>query len=161
MMSHKRFETRSGVTGVRGLGLLAGFLPVFLAGAAPAPAAAQVQGIGLGVVVSHISDQPGRIDPRGQRIHQKLSAQIRYQSLSVLQTHQMKLGLNEGRSLSLPNSRSLRVRATDIGERGVLLNVDVEGSVQTDLRVKNGHLVVFGTEPYDNGKLVISLEPTW
>ena len=28
-------------------------------------------------------------------------------------------------------------------------------------RIPNHHLVVFGTEPYEGGKLVISLEPTW
>jgi hypothetical protein len=43
----------------------------------------------------------------------------------------------------------------------VLLGVTVKGSLQTDLRIPNGHLVVIGAEGYQDGKLVISLEPSW
>lgn len=131
-----------------------------LLGGWAAPAAAQER-IQVEVMVSHISDRAGQIDPRGQRIDEKLRGQIRYQSLRVLQQKRLGLALDEVGSMKLPNDRSLRVRPMDIGERGVLLAVSVEGSIESDLRVPNRHLVVFGTEPFEDGKLVISLEPTW
>jgi len=37
--------------------------------------------------------------------------------------------------------------------------VDLEGTLQGDLRVKNGHQVVIGAQRVADGKLVISLEP--
>ena len=117
--------------------------------------------IDVDVIVSHISSQPGKIDPRGRRIDEKLRSQIRYQSLRVLQQQRLDLRINEIGSMDLPNRRKLRLRAMDVGERGVLLAVEVEGSLDSDLRIPNHHLVVFGTESYEGGKLVISLEPSW
>jgi len=37
--------------------------------------------------------------------------------------------------------------------------VSVEGSVQSDMQIPNGHLVAIGAGRYEDGKLVISLEP--
>jgi hypothetical protein len=129
-------------------------------GLLPEPAVAQER-IDIDVIVSRISGEPGKIDPRGRRIHEKLRSQIRYESLDVLLERRLDLAINQLGSMELPNRRTLRLRAMDIGERGVLLAVEVEGSLDSDLRIPNHHLVVFGTEAYEGGKLVISLEPSW
>ena len=91
----------------------------------------------------------------------KLRSQIRYKSLRVLLEKRFNLSINQVGSMNLPNRRKLRLRPMDIGERGVLLAVELEGSLDSDLRIPNHHLVVFGTEAYEGGKLVISLEPSW
>ncbi len=135
-------------------------VPCLLLGLGPNGVAAQ-EGVQIEVTVSRISNEPGEIDPRGRRIDEKLRNQIRYQSLRVLEQKRLSLGIDELGSVKLPNGRSLRVRPMDVGERGVLLAVSVEGSVDSDLRVPNRHLVVFGTEPFEDGKLVIALEPSW
>jgi hypothetical protein len=81
------------------------------------------------VMVSHISERAGSIDARASTLHRKLRDQFRYESLRVLQTEQLALA------------------------------VDLEGTLQTDLRLRSGQLVVIGAERYEDGKLVISLEP--
>jgi hypothetical protein len=43
----------------------------------------------------------------------------------------------------------------------VLLALTVQGTLRTDMRVPNGHLVVIGAERFEDGKLVISLKPSW
>jgi len=51
------------------------------------------------------------------------------------------------------------VSPLSISERGVLVAVNVEGSVQSDMQVPNGHLVAIGAGRFEGGKLVISVEP--
>ena len=113
------------------------------------------------VTVAQISDRPGAIDPRGRRLHDQLKKQFRYQSLRVLDTRNLSLALDQVGSMRLPNDRSFAVRPMDVGANGVLLAVSVGGLTDTDLRVRRNHLVVFGAERFEDGKLVISLEPDW
>jgi hypothetical protein len=133
---------------------------ILVAGLFSERAAAQNR-VGVDVIVSHISSQSGTIDPRGRNVHEKLRSQIRYESLRVLQLEHLNLRIDQIGSLDLPNQRKLRVRPMDVGERGVLLAVEVEGFADSDLRIPNHHMVIFGTHPYEGGKLVISLEPSW
>ncbi len=116
------------------------------------------QQIELEIVVSQISEEAGSIDPRAERLHRELSKQWRYQSLRVLETRRMKLAIDEVGGLELPTGRKIRVKPLLVDERGALLAVDLEGTLQTDMRVKNGHLVIIGADRYEQGKLVISLE---
>ena len=132
-----------------------------LALAWPAAAGEEPRRIALEVLVAHISDQAGGIDPRGVELHGKLSDQFRYETLRVLDRRRLDLPLGTVQSVDLPNGRRLNVRAFQLSSKGVLLGVTVTGSLQTDLRIPNGHLVVIGTERFEDGKLVISLEPSW
>jgi hypothetical protein len=140
----------------RSAALLAAMALVLAAG----PAGAQQQ-VRVEVLVSEISDGPGGIDARGGKLHSKLKDQFRYESLKVLDARELRLALDQVGSLGLPNGRPLRVRPLQIDERSVLLAVDVEGAVRTDLRVQNGNLVVIGAGHHGDGKLVISFEPHW
>jgi hypothetical protein len=133
--------------------------PVLGMGAAAAKA--QEQRIDVELMVSHVSGAEGEIDPRGQKLHRKLQDQFRYESLRVLQIRGLRLALNEVGSVGLPNGKSVRVRPLQLSGSGVLLAVDVEGAARMDLKVRKGHLVVIGAERYQDGKLVISLEPRW
>jgi len=145
--------------GARAAGLGCSFLWLVLtplAGLAQGPERVSVE-----VTVAQISDRPGEIDPRGRRLHEKLEKQFRYQSLRVLETRTLDLALDQVGTLQLPNDRTFQVRPMDVGNQGVLLAVSVEGLTETDLRVRRKHLVVFGAERYEDGKLVISLEPDW
>ena len=124
-------------------------------------AKAQEQRIDVELMVSHVSSAGGEIDPRGRKLHQKLQGEFRYESLRVLQIRRLRLALNEVGSVGLPNGKTVRLRPLQVGEGGVLLAVDVEGAARMDLKVRKGHLVVIGAERYQDGKLVISLEPRW
>ncbi|MEE8581707.1 MAG: hypothetical protein V3T33_08975 [Myxococcota bacterium] len=138
-----------------GIALVAlGWLPA-QAAAAPGEPPRQIDVL---VVVSHISNEPGEIDPRAGRVHRKLSQEFRYNSLKVLEKRSMKLGIDEVGGLELPNGRKLRVKPLLVDKRGALLAIDLQGLIQTDLRVKNNHLVIIGADRYEQGKLVISLE---
>jgi len=135
-------------------------LPLVLAWPAAA-AGDEPRRIALEVLVAYISDQAGGIDPRGEELHRTLSGQFRYETLRVLDQRRLDLPLGTVESLDLPNGRRLNVRAFQLSSKGVLLGVTVTGSLQTDLRIPNGHLVVIGAERFEDGKLVISLEPSW
>jgi hypothetical protein len=126
------------------------------------PAAAQDgPRVDIRLMVSHVTSEPGPIDPRGAKLHALLRKQVRYESLQVLKTRNLDLGLQEIGSMKLPNGRMVRVRPLDVGKQGVLIAVDIEGSMQTDLRVPNRKVVVLGGQPYQGGRLVISLEPDY
>jgi hypothetical protein len=143
-------------------GIRAGLLAVLLLGLAaagwaqPAPRRVSVE-----VTVSHALDAKGAIDPRGKELNAFLKPQFRYGSLKVLQVEKLDLALDEVGTLELPNGRKFRVRPLDIGPEGVLLSVSVQGTLWTDMRVRNGHLVVIGAERYEEGKLVIAVEPSF
>jgi len=132
-----------------------------LALAVPAAAQEGPRRIALEVLVAYISDQEGGVDPRAEELHAQLADQFRYQTLRVLDQRRLDLPLGVVESLELPNGKLLNLRAFQVSSRGVLLGVTVKGSLQTDLRIPNGHLVVIGAEGYQDGKLVISLEPSW
>ena len=127
-----------------------------LSGAAAARAADEVR---FDVMVSRISNQPGEVDPRAARLDKKLREDFRYQSLSVLKQEKLSLELNELSTVELPNGKKLQLRPLSISDRGVLVAVSVEGSVQSDMQVPNGHLIAIGAGRFEGGKLVISLEP--
>lgn len=129
--------------------------------AAAATAADDPHRIALEVLVAYISDEPGGVDPQAQELDRKLSGQFRYTTLRVLDQRRLDLPLGAVESVALPNGRLLNVRAFQLASRGVLLGVTVKGSLQTDLRVPNGHLVVIGAERYQAGQIVISLKPSW
>ncbi len=137
-------------------GALAATLLLALAAAAPAEPLRRVL---IEVTVSHALDAEGAIDPRGVELDAYLKPQFRYGGLKVLQVERLNLALDQVGTLKLPNGRKFRVRPLDVGSEGVLLSVSVQGTLWTDMRVRNGHLVVIGAERYEAGKLVIGLEP--
>lgn len=131
---------------------------MLLATSVPAHAAPPKH-IEVKITVSHALDKKGEIDPRGLELHAQLKPQFRYGGLRVLQSERLDLEIDEVGTVELPNGRKLRVRPLNVGPEGVLLSVSVQGTLWTDMRVRNGHLVVIGAERYEDGKLVISLEP--
>ena len=125
-------------------------------------AGAQPQRVRVEVIVSHISDREGEVDPRGQRLHQGLSDQfIRYNSLRVLSQRKLALAMDEVGTVELPSGGMFRVRPLDIGDRGLFMAVGVDDFMQMDMRVRSRKLVVIGGPEYGDGKLVIGLEPEY
>jgi hypothetical protein len=131
-----------------------------LSGLGPALGLAQQpRSIDVDVMVSQISQEPGPVDPRARRLDAQLRGEFRYESLRVLQQQRLTLALNELGRLSLPNGSKLQLRPLSLSDRGVLMAVAVEGAVQSDMQIPNGHLVAIGAGQFEGGKLVISLEP--
>jgi len=126
-----------------------------LAGSASA-AAEQFE---IEVMVSKISEEEGEIDPRGAKLHKELQ-KYRHESLEVLKIETLRLGIDDVRTVELPNGTPLTVRPLQLTDRGLLLAATA-GTVQTDLKLRNGHLVVIRVAPYQNGDLVVSFETRW
>jgi hypothetical protein len=131
-----------------------------VAGAQPAEPAARKR-VALELLVAKVSDAPGGVDPRGEELARKLASEFRYTSLRVLDERHLDLPLQTVESVELPNGRRFQVRPLQVSPRGVLLAVTVQGTLRTDMRVPNGHLVVIGAERFEDGRLVISLKPSW
>jgi len=130
-----------------------------LAWLVPAAQAQEGGQIRVDVMVCQISQAPGAIDPRASRLDAKLRNEFRYESLRVVEQRRLSLALNQLASVALPNGHQLQLRPLSLSDRGVLMAVTVEGSVQSDMQIPNGHLVAIGAGRLDDGKLVISLEP--
>ena len=111
------------------------------------------------VTVSQISERPGPIDPRAAELDQRLRREFRYESLKVLAERSLDLGIDDVGSVDLPNGKQLRLKPLLADAKGVLLAVDLQGTMRGDLRVKSGHVVVIGAQQHGEGKLVISLVP--
>lgn len=125
-----------------------------------AGSAAAAEQFEIEVMVSQIGEGAGGIDPKGAKLHAKLQDQFRYESLKVLKTKRLKLGLDEVGNLSLPNGKPLVVRPLQLTDRGLLLAAHV-GDVQVDLKLTRGHLVVIDAGRHDGDKLVVSFEASW
>ena len=140
-------------SGIRVLGVL------LLVGAGPA--AADTQDVVVKVLVCHATDEPGSIDPACRKLHGEIGREFRYESLQRLEQRRLSIGIDRVGSVVLPTGKRLRVRPLQVDAAAVLLAVDVEGAVKTDVRVGKGKSVVIGAERFRGGKLVISLEPSW
>ncbi|MED5262377.1 MAG: hypothetical protein VX574_08280 [Myxococcota bacterium] len=121
-----------------------------------APGAAPIR---FDVTVSQISEKPGPIDPRAAELDERLRREFRYESLRVLEERRMELGIDDVGRVDLPNGKRLQLKPLLRDAKGVLLSVDLQGTMRGDLRVKNGHVVVIGAQRFGDGKLVISLVP--
>lgn len=118
------------------------------------------------VTVVHVSGAEGEgggveESEAARRAHGILGDRIRYESLRVLATHERRLAANDVARIGLPTGRELRFRPLDVGEGGVLVAVDVEGTAQGDFRIPSGKPIVLGGPTYREGQLVILLEPRY
>jgi hypothetical protein len=126
------------------------------------PAIAQaVRRVGLNLMVSHASPRPGPVDPAAEALHESLRNEFRYQSLRVLQVRRLDLKAGEIGGLELPTGKRVRVRPLHMGEGGVLLAIDIDDTLHTDLRVPDRRPVVIGVDQYQGGKLILTLEPDY
>jgi hypothetical protein len=118
-------------------------------------------GIPFVVMVTRLSNEGLGVDPRAKELEGKLSAQgIKFDSVQVVEEKRIALQLDEVGTVDLPNGRKAHVRPLHQSEEeGVLLAVDVEGASKADVRAKPHHTVIFSAGPYQNGKLVLSIEP--
>jgi len=141
-----------------GLPLLAAAAAFLIDGAAAAQA---VRRVGLSLMVSHASQRPGPVDPAAEWLDRSLRNEFRYQSLHVIEVRHFNLGMQEIGVVVLPTGKHVNIRPLQLGDGGLLLAVDIEGTLQTDLRVANRSPVVIGVERYQDGKLILSLEPDY
>jgi hypothetical protein len=125
-----------------------------------APALAQTaQRMGLDLTLSHASPEPGPVDPAAARLHERLRDDFRYQSLRVIERRRLELRTGEIGGLDLPSGKRVRVTPLHMGPAGVLLAVDIENTLHTDMRIPDRQPVVIGVDRYGDGKLILTLEP--
>ena len=149
----RRTVARAGVfAAIAVLGAAAGMARAQAPESSPSP-------IRLEVTVSQIGETPGPIDPRAAQLDKRLRREFRYESLQVLEERSMELGIDDVGRVDLPNGKKLQLKPLLVDANGVLLSVDLQGTMRGDLRVKNGHVVVIGAQRFRDGKLVISLVP--
>ena len=113
------------------------------------------------LMVSHVTIAPGPVDPSGAHIHDRLNKEFQYQSFRVLERHDMDLRLQEIGLLVLPTGKRVELRPLAVSPSGVLISVDIPGTLQTDVRVPNRKQVVIGVDRYQDGKLLLTLEPNY
>jgi hypothetical protein len=124
------------------------------------PAIAQTaRRVALDLTLSHASPNPGPVDPEAIQLHERLRNDFRYQSLRVIERRRLDLRTGEIGGLDLPSGKRVRVRPLHMGAGGVLLAVDIENTLHTDMRVPDRQPVVIGVDRYDDGKLILTLEP--
>lgn len=123
-------------------------------------AAAEAEQFEVEVMVSQIGEGAGGVDPAGSKLHAKLQKQFRYESLKVLKTRTLRLSLDQVGTVALPNGKPLQVRPLQLTDRGLLLAAHV-GDIQTDLKLRKGHLVVIDAGRHADGRLVVSFEAGW
>jgi hypothetical protein len=126
------------------------------------PVAAEDPGpIAFEVTVVHVSSGKGGVQAsdRARRIDRIIGAQIKYDSLRVIDFKRRKVQMNQIGSVTLPSGNRFRFRPMDLSDQGVLVAVDVERSTQGDFRIPKRKPVVFGGQRYQDGQLVIVLEP--
>ncbi len=129
---------------------------------APAFVLAQgVQSVGLLLTVSHASPKPGPIDPGAAEIHRQLHHEFRYESLRVIEQRHVILRMQELGGIDLPTGKRVQLRPLSLTPTGVLIAVEIEGTLQTDLRVPNRQQVVIGVDRYQDGKLILTLQPDY
>jgi hypothetical protein len=138
--------------------------------------------INVDVLVSHVSQRPPspppevpgltgnfietpprvrEIDERVRRLDKMLRGTIRYDTIRFVKRHRMVLERDEVGTVKLPNGRLFRAHLRDVNEQGALMDVVVEELLQLEVQAPSGHLVVIGSEPYQDGQLVISVEPNY
>lgn len=129
---------------------------------APASVFAQVgESVGLSLTVSHASTKPGPIDPNAAEVHRQLRHLFRYESLRVIEERHMELRMQQLGGIDLPTGKRVEVRPLSCTPSGVLIAVEIPGTLQTDLRVPNHKPVVIGVERYQDGTLILTLQPDY
>lgn len=138
---------------VAGAALFAGLL------VAEQAVAQAVRRVGLDLTVSHASLSPGPVDPQASQIHESIKQEFRYESLRVIERRRLNLRTGEIGGLELPSGKQVRVRPLHMGAGGVLLAIDIENTLHTDIRVPDRQPVVIGVDRYDDGKVILTLQP--
>ncbi|MDJ0846773.1 MAG: hypothetical protein QNK04_00185 [Myxococcota bacterium] len=122
--------------------------------------AARAQQFEIDVTVCKLGEGAGGIDPKCSKLHAKLQKELRYESLSVLKTGRLRIGLDEVGTLELPNGQAVLVRPLDLDDERLLLAAEAPG-LKTDLKVEKGQTVVMGGARYQGGKIAASFEVRW
>jgi hypothetical protein len=142
-------------------GLFAGVFAAGLALALSIGARADAQAkppVPFQVTVLQTTEKAGPIDPRAERWNQLLEKKIRYGSLHLVQSQQLTVALDGIGSVTLPTGKEFRFRPIDVGPGGVLVAVDLKGTVDGDFRIPRGKPLIIGGQPHGGGQLVVVLE---
>lgn len=139
--------------------LLVTLAAVFLA--ASAAQAQSPQRIGLLLTVSHATQRPGPVDPEAVEIHKRLQEEFLFQSLRVIERRHIDLRLQEVGGMVLPTGKRVSLRPMSLSTTGVLIAVEIPGTLETDVRVPNHQHVVIGLDRYQDGKLILTLQPDY
>ena len=126
-------------------------------------AAEDPQPIAFEVTVVHVSSRKGGVqaNDRARRVDRIIGRQIKYDSLRVLDFRRQRVPMNQVGSVTLPGGKHFRFRPMDLSDDGVLVAVDVERSAQGDFRIPKRKPFVLGGQRYQDGQLVILLEPDY
>lgn len=140
-------------------GLVRALVVLVIAGTVPPVANAEASStFELEVIIASLTNEHKGIDKGAKRLHKELKEQFRYEGIRVLESKLLKLSVDDVWDMKLPTRRRLRVRPLVIDDKSALISVEISGLVQSDLRIKEGQLVIIGAEKYRDGKLVIALK---
>ena len=114
------------------------------------------------LTIAHVSTGEGGVDPRARKLQEMLERQqIRYPSIRVLAERVVKLRVGELGRFPLPKSGQLTIRLMHLDASGLLMALDVEGGMKTDVRLRDDHMMVLDAGPLGDGKRVVAIEPDY
>jgi hypothetical protein len=141
------------------------WLRALLASALVASAPASAEGdegsdlVPLDITVLRVSDEPGEVDPRVERVDRLLRGQVAYQSLAIVDVHRREVPVNEVWTFELPTGRHVELRPLEVDKTGaLLLSLDVEDGLQGDFRVRPGQPLIVGGVRVGEDKLILVVE---
>lgn len=162
------WSKRSDSRGADWTGLAAALLMFAVCGwggsaSAQTPERPELRAIPVNVTVTHLSNPKGGgkggVDERARALQSQLQDQgMHFERIEVLEERRLELNMDEVGTVPLPDGSSARFSPLHRDKDGVLMAVDVEGSVRMDVRVRNEGRVVIGGPRYRDGKLAITIE---
>ena len=110
-------------------------------------------------VVHGSNEEEAEADPRCDQIRRELP--IPFKSLAQVQREELNISLGQAGSLKLPSGRQIRLVPISIVDNRLHLLLKMEGLVESQLRLRSGRAVIVGGEPYQNGRIIIKLTPSF
>jgi hypothetical protein len=128
---------------------------------AQTPVRPELKSIPVNVTVTHLSNRKGEggVDERARALQSQLRDQgMNFAHMEVIEQRRLDLRVDEVGTVPLPDGSTARFSPLHSDDDGVLMAVDVEGSVRMDVRVRKQGRVVIGGPRYRDGKLAITIE---
>lgn len=110
-------------------------------------------------VVHGSNDEEAVADPRCDQIRKSLP--IPFKSLAEIERKQLKVSLGQAGTLKLPSGRQIRLIPITIIDNRLHVLLKMEGLVESQLRLSSGRAVIVGGEPFENGRIIIKLTPSF
>ena len=110
-------------------------------------------------VVHGTNEHEKASDPRCAEIKKTLP--IQFKTLEEVRREQLTTTLGQARGMNLPSGRRMNLVPISVVDNRLNLLLKMDGLVHTRLQLVSGRPVIVGGEPYQGGKIIIKMTPTF